>query len=337
MSSKNHRLPWERLDWLPAASSWMISSLESHGISLTGPIEEFQSRPWSILLRAPAGDRVFYLKACSPQLQHEPALTQALSGWHPECIPPVIALDAERAWMILPDSGPTLRSQFQSGAGIALWHKILPLYASLQKETAQHSSELLELGILDRRLANLPDHYFDLLEDLPMLRVGKEDGLNESEFEQLKQDQEQFQVMCRELAAFDIPETLQHDDFHDGNICCQDGKTLFIDWGETCLAHPFFSMVVGLNGIAYRFDLQPEDHELAVLRDAYLEPWTDEFTRSDLLAAFNLAMQVGAVNRALTWHRVVKSLPSKWQKQNADAVPGWLQEYLERRQRYSKG
>jgi len=53
------------------------------------------------------------------------------------------------------------------------------------------------------------------------------------------------------------------------------------------------------------------------------------------LEAFAIAMQIGAVNRALTWHRVVSSLPRRWKRQNADAVPGWLKEYLERRAGYS--
>ncbi len=67
------------------------------------------------------------------------------------------------------------------------------------------------------------------------------------------------------------------------------------------------------------------------LRDAYLVPWEARFDRQPKLAAFNLAMQLGAVNRALTWHRVVSGLPARWRRQNADAVTGWLQEYLQRR------
>jgi hypothetical protein len=32
--------------------------------------------------------------------------------------------------------------------------------------------------------------------------------------------------------------------------------------------------------------------------------------------------------RALTWHRVVTSLESPEREEHADAVPGWLQEFL---------
>src|SRR6266550_1951524 len=33
-----------------------------------------------------------------------------------------------------------------------------------------------------------------------------------------------------QLAAFGIPETIQHDDFHDGQIFVQDRQYLFFDW-----------------------------------------------------------------------------------------------------------
>jgi hypothetical protein len=42
-----------------------------------------------------------------------------------------------------------------------------------------------------------------------------------------------------------------------------------------------------------------------------------------------LAKQVGSFCRALTWHRVVSNLDSPFREQEQDAVPGWLQIFLE--------
>ena len=36
----------------------------------------------------------------------------------------------------------------------------------------------------------------------------------------------EFAAKCDRLASFGIPETLQHDDFHDGNIFIRDGRYL---------------------------------------------------------------------------------------------------------------
>jgi hypothetical protein len=38
--------------------------------------------------------------------------------------------------------------------------------------------------------------------------------------------------MCRQLSAVAIPETVQHDDLHDGQVFVRDGRYLFFDWGD---------------------------------------------------------------------------------------------------------
>ena len=71
------------------------------------------------------------------------------------------------------------------------------------------------------------------------------------------------------------------------------------------------------------------DSRLTSLRDAYLKPWQRFASPSDLLDAFRLAMPVAMVNRALTWHRVVSELEGESWAKYAEAVPGWLMEFLD--------
>ena len=328
---KHQSLPWEVPGWNTEVEAWIAETLGAKGIMAMSSIQEVQRRPWSVLLRVSTAEGNYYVKVCSPVLQHEPGLTKALAGWTPDHILPLIAIDPLHGWMLMPDGGPTLRSRFEAGADRSLWVRILPVYARMQIKMEEHTQELLRLGIIDRRLSTLPDQFETLLVDTSALRVGKKDGLTLSEFEKINNEVPVFRELCGRLAEFGIPETLQHDDFHDGNIFYSEDRPVFFDWGECCLAHPFFSMVVGLNSIAYRFNLKPGDAHWSNLRDAYLAPWEARFDQQSLLAAFDLAIQIGAVNRALTWHRVVSSLPPRWKRQNADAVPGWLQEYLQRR------
>ncbi len=76
-----------------------------------------------------------------------------------------------------------------------------------------------------------------------------------------------------------MPETLHHDAFHGGNIFVRDGRYTFAVWGESCAAHPFFTLVVTLRSIVYRLELAEGSPELAGLRDACLEPWTHYASR----------------------------------------------------------
>ncbi len=61
--------------------------------------------------------------------------------------------------------------------------------------------------------------------------------------------------MCDELAGYGLPETIQHDDFHDGQVFVRDGRYLLLDWGDACVSHPFFTLSVTLEGyIAWGLD-----------------------------------------------------------------------------------
>jgi len=137
-----------------------------------------------------------------------------------------------------------------------------------------------------------------------------------------------YAELCGRLAAFGLPETLHHDDFHDANIFVRGGRYVFFDWGESGLAHPFFTLLVTLRSVANTLGLDAHAREVAQLRDVYLASWTRFGTPGALRAAFDLAQQVGMVARALTWHHVVSPLPGPAKQEYAGAVPGWLQEFL---------
>jgi hypothetical protein len=321
-------LPWSQPGWFEEAAAWVRQAVTWLGIALTGPIEQPHVRPWSTVLRVPTDDGVLYMKATAPVLAHEPALTQALSRWRPDCMPEILAADLDRGWILMRDSGVSLRSLLGTEGQIRRWGEILTRYAELQIEMTAQRDDLLALGVLDRRLSVLPSKFERLLTDTDALCLDHEDGLSAVEYAQLKALVPRYAQMCEQLARYPIPETLHHDDFHDGNIFVRDGRYTFADWGESCVAHPFFTLVVTLRSVAYSLDLLAGDPVLDQLRDAYLKPWEQFTSWADLQSAFVLANRVGMVNRALTWHRVVSHLEEPYRSEQADAVPGWLHEFL---------
>src|SRR5690349_17683011 len=103
MTTQYQSTPWKRAGWLNQASAWIHEQLERQGIAVNGPIEQPHVRPWSTVLRVPTSQGDVYFKATAPTLMHEPALTEALSRWRPDCIPPLLAVDLARGWMLMPD------------------------------------------------------------------------------------------------------------------------------------------------------------------------------------------------------------------------------------------
>ena len=321
-------IPWDEPNWSKAPQEWIHDVLDSHDIYLAGDIEQAHIRPWSAVLRVPTSDGLFYFKATAAVLAYEPALTDFLGRLHPEVIPDLLAVDLQRRWMLMRDSGRPLRAFIKSEKSLKRWRSIMPVYAGLQKELMPRREELLALGVLDRRLDTLPAQFKRLIADEPALLIDQPESLTAAEYKRLKAAGKDFERMCAELASFNIPATLHHDDFHDGNLFVQNGRVIFTDWGESAITHPFFTLVVMLRGAGNSLELTDDAPALAEMRDWYLAQWTDYAPLTELQPIGHLAQRIGLVNRALTWHRVISSLPEALKPEYAIAVPAYLQDFI---------
>ena len=68
-------------------------------------------------------------------------------------MPPLLAVDLERGWMLMADAGTKLRELIESERGLGRWLDVLPLYAGVQIDLAEQIDELLAVGVPDLRLA----------------------------------------------------------------------------------------------------------------------------------------------------------------------------------------
>jgi hypothetical protein len=317
-------LEWAQPGWLLQARAW----IELHA-RVTGELEQVHLRPWSTVLRVPTADGDLYFKAASISGAFEPALTVLLAERRPGRIAAPVAVDLDRGWMLTRDAGTRLRELLHSAADLHHWATLLPAYAELQIELAQEVEELLGLGVPDRRLSRICELLAALLEDTEALMLDLPDGLTSEELTRMREELPAIAAMCAELAGFGVPETIQHDDFNDGNVFVRDGRHVFFDWGDSCVSHPFHTLVVTLRSVAMRFDLEPGDAELLRLRDAYLEPFGSLTEPPGLREAFDLAYGLGTIGRALAWYAYVRESDPRYRSEIADAVPYGLQRFLE--------
>ena len=321
-------IPWEQIDWTANALRWIRSSLAAQGRTLTGAITHPHLRPWSTVMQVPTDIGPVYFKAVIPALEHEPALTEALARWQPDIAPEVLALDTNRGWLLLANGGQSLRSLVKPKRDWQRWEPVLRRYAAMQIDLAPRAPDMLALGVLDRRLSTLTDQFAALLADTPALLINQPDGLTITQHDALRAELPAFRNLCTDLAAFGLPETLHHDDFHGANIFVRGERLTFADWGEAAVAHPFFTLKVALRSVAYHLELDADGPEIAHLRDAYLDAWSDYGDSATLHAAFELSQRLAAVARALTWYAAVRDLPVAQKAEYADSVPGWLLVYL---------
>ena len=320
--------PWADAEWLPQATTWVATEIAGAGLALTDVPEAARISPWSALWRVPSTMGVLWLKACAPAMTHEVAVLTLLGRVRPDVVPPILAVDAENGLILMGDGGELLRPRTRGAREVEHWTRIFPRYAALQQQLVPYSTELLAAGVMDRRLSTLPSLYEALLTDEVSLGIGAAHGLAPEEHVRLQALAPVFAARCAQLDALGIPPTIDHSDFHDANILLDGGVYRFIDWGDACVAHPFLTLPVALRGIAYGLGLEADDTLLAELRDLYLAQWLEFGSLDELRQAFAVAERITMVNRALTWRRALSTLPPGEAGEHADAVPGWLQEYL---------
>ncbi len=323
------RLPWTQAAWLARAHAWIRARLGELGLAQAGEIEQPHVRWWSTVLRVPTSDGDLWFKANAPPHAFEARLLAILERVRPGHVPELVAHDPVLGWLLMRDGGERLRELIRSPADLHHWETLLPEYAELQLALARHAEDLLAAGVPDERLAVLPAHVEGLLQDREACMVGRQDGITPEEHDRLRALVPEFASRCDRLAAGGIPETIQHDDLHDGNVFVRDGRHLFFDWGDSCISHPFHTLVVTMRALVRRLGLTPGGDEVLRLRDAYLEPFASHGSREELLEAVGLAHFTGTAARSLNWHRFVSVREPEFRLDDEDAVPYGLKRLLD--------
>jgi hypothetical protein len=259
-------------------------------VTPTGEIEQPHVRPWSTLLRVPTADGAVWFKANGPQERHEAALVQVLAEERPDAVPPLVAVDLERGWMLMADAGERLREIVARERSLERWLDILPLYASVQVDLAPRAEELVSLGVPDLRLAVLPAKFEAFLEE-----VGPSLGDDEV-IDRARALVPWVREASAELAGYGLQETIQHDDFHDGQVFVRDGSYLLMDWGDACVSHPFFTLSVTLQGfLSWGLEDVENSEPIEPYAATYVEPFGGTHG-VDLATAMRLGWACRVVN-----------------------------------------
>jgi hypothetical protein len=294
---------WRDPRFLADAGAWVEARLADAAMRPVGPAEQIHDRPWSTVLRVPTDHGHVFFKASAPASRHEAAVTDFLARRRPDVVPPLLAIDPALGWMLMTDGGERLREVVSREHDVSRWLDILPLYAGLQADLADAGDELVALGVPDLRLATLPARYDALLDDLDA-SAGPP-----GELDRLRDAVPRVAAMAEELAAYGIPESIEHDDLHDAAVYVHDGRYRILDWGDACVAHPFFSLSVTLEGVvAWGPDDIQDTVDTAAYRDAYLAAYSAASAASrippvaDLRAACVPALRLGWVCRAVNGH-----------------------------------
>ena len=306
--------PWlgdGRAVWLAEVERWVSES--------AGPVARLESvkeRPWGAVLRAvgPAGPLFF--KAAGPLGRHEPVVIKDLAPRWPSLAPDVLAIDLERAWMLLADHG-TPSSDTQSFAEqVAALERLLPVYADMQASTAAEVHRWLASGAPDRRVDRIPELLHELLDG------GSPIGppvIGDAERAAYLADLPHLTAVCEELSTTSVAQALDHADIHGTNVLVDGASHRLIDWGDSCITHPFCSLFVPLALVVACLPGLDQRSAALRLRDAYLAPWGSAREHRQTMG---LAVWIAPVTRAVAIAHETLGAPGD-HAEIADLLRGW--------------
>jgi len=291
------------MDNASKVSFWAHEALIGSGVDETGKPEMIQQTPWSSVIRIATTRGNVYLKQTAPGLSLEPVIMHVLSSQQHAPVPEIIAINKSLNCFLMNDCGQPLRALFENNFQPGTLCQAIKEYTKVQKSSFTQVSSLMRLGVPDWRLQKLPSLYEQLLGREDFLR---NDGLSASDLKQLHALSSKVADLCRQLANYAVPETLDHCDFHSGNILINNytKKLTIIDWGETVITQPFFS-VLGCIDHAIRYHgLVVGDNNCNALRDACLQTWSGVTAMPKLIVAFQLAHKLWPLYAALGFYRL---------------------------------
>nr|WP_239062417.1 aminoglycoside phosphotransferase family protein [Streptomyces sp. SID13031] len=305
---------------------WIDEQLAAAGTPRTGVPDQVRSWGLSNVLRCPTtkGDVYFKALAHSSTIRparadalpllfaHEPLLLQRLSEARPGEVPAPLAIDEERAWMLLPDLGPALARE----PDVSLWIDSLRGHARLQRSFADEADRLLSFSCVDRRLTVLDRELDRLFGPNPAT-----ERLEPAERAKLPQRADQLREAISELAAIGVPETLLHGDLHPRNLAVRDGKVLAFDWTDAAVSHPFLDLVTF---VEKRSPISTDPR----LKDAYLAEWETYASPASLCRALELAEELGALHQTMTSLHLSDHVSGPSAEAMVRGATGWLRGLL---------
>lgn len=316
----DRRAAWQFPGWHFAASEWIHARLAELGLRVAAPIRQERAWALSCTMRVATNGGAAYFKATPPFMAHEGVVMQAVAERCPELLPPPLAIDARRGWLLMPDYGGEM---LHESLDIARWEEALGIYARAQARQAAHAGEWLALGCPDRGLARMVGLIDPLIASADRLLGGKPNGLSQAEIGGLRALAMRLKLMCARLAQYRLPHTLVHGDL-GGNILMNDEGYAFFDWTDVCVTHPFFDMAT-ISGAYFDEGALPQDADTdARLRDAYLSAWTGYEERERLVEAFEAAKPLGALHQAMSYMWILTNIAPDARAELEGGLAHWL-------------
>lgn len=285
---------------------WAMHTLNALGYSLLHPRPEtILATAWSEVTRFQTSQGFVYLKKVPPSLALEASVIQMLQKQFQANVPTLLAQNAKQHCFLMIDAGISLQEYFKQAFIPDVLIDTLQRYTQLQINISSHIDLFLSLGVPDWRLERIPSLYRQLLTEERLLL---EDGLSKEELKSAQHLEHKVQIVCSQLAQYNIPDTFGHADFHNRNILIdpETKQTTLIDLGEVVITHPFISFVNCLEQTTEHLKL-PEEQDKKLQEDCF-KHWLPFESSEHLFEIISLIKNFWPIHAVLGEYRLLQSV-----------------------------
>lgn len=288
-----NRQCWDSSTWLTEVSAWLYTKLNQLNAQPIGPLQQVSGWALGQILKQTTNKGDFYFKATAflPTFSNEAQLCQLLSSLFPQTTPEVIAIDANKQWMLTANFGATL----PENTPLSVWSKVFSQYSKMQIASIPHTDNLKKNGCLHRPIVQLPEqleHIFNILSTTEIL--------TDEIFNAATPIIQAVRESIVKISKYSIPETLVHGDLHIENVAAKDNSFVFFDWSDACVSHPFID-----GTYIYRM---PDTQEKQHIIETYLSQWNTYLAFDALMVAWNTAEIICYAHQAVSYASIISNV-----------------------------
>jgi hypothetical protein len=296
--------PWTRRGGYVEALAWTVARLAEAGVQALVPPRQLRAWERAFLMHLVTDAGPLYFRAAPEQCAHEPRLMEWLAQHFPGDVPDIVAAEHDRGWYvqrIRPEGGLLLEQVREEEE----WYRAIRRFSDMQHHAVASARELHELGLPYRGLDVLAYRIPVLCAAAATPAEAGGAGLGAAEADRLQTLVPTLLSLCRELASYDVPDTIEHGNLGAGCVLGTLAGPVFLDWTDCSIAHPFFSPATLMADAAAL--LPASSHESRRrLRDSYLAAWSRYGSHDDLCRAFDIARILAPLHSAAMLHADVR-------------------------------
>lgn len=268
--------------------------------------ENIYRKPYSSLFKIKNNSDLFILKLNTLNLNYEQDIIYYLSHIVPHHMLEVVAINKLNNCFITKYFDSINSDEyFKNILDIELLNKIVLTYCELQQIVK--IEDLKNLKIRDISSKNLLNYFFEQI---------KISNYNKYYYRLLSIKQK-ISSDIEILINYGIKDSLEHGDFHLGNILINKNKEfVFIDFAEATIANPLFSLISFIFSLNRRLNIDLNNPIIKTIEDIYLNSYAKflNISISEIHKCYTLSKKLFDIYYVITTIQLIETEPSnkKW-------------------------